>query len=152
MQKFSRRFLFVFRFMPPDDPLGRHGPTLHNFLSKKPVLPFTRWQPCPYGRFSLTPHSAAPPVFLLGLLGDSPLGIRRAEVLPHTVPQQSSCDKTVTTGADRLEMMCLLPRPHSHDIFKASCVLSFHSTASETMGSCLYENEGLAAPTPSCET
>ncbi|XP_041279453.1 probable ribonuclease ZC3H12D [Onychostruthus taczanowskii] len=38
------------RFMPPDDPLGRHGPTLSNFLSKKPVLPEKKWQPCPYGK------------------------------------------------------------------------------------------------------
>ncbi|NXV74251.1 ZC12D ribonuclease, partial [Atlantisia rogersi] len=38
------------RFMPPDDPLGRHGPTLRNFLSKKPVLPEPKWQPCPYGK------------------------------------------------------------------------------------------------------
>ncbi|KAM6406913.1 putative ribonuclease ZC3H12D [Pluvialis apricaria] len=38
------------RFMPPDDPLGRHGPTLNNFLSKKPVLPEPKWQPCPYGK------------------------------------------------------------------------------------------------------
>ncbi|XP_051470787.1 probable ribonuclease ZC3H12D [Apus apus] len=38
------------RFMPPDDPLGRHGPTLTNFLSKKPVLPEPKWQPCPYGK------------------------------------------------------------------------------------------------------
>ncbi|OXB67305.1 hypothetical protein ASZ78_010729 [Callipepla squamata] len=38
------------RFMPPDDPLGRHGPTLHNFLSKKPALPESTWQPCPYGK------------------------------------------------------------------------------------------------------
>ncbi|XP_062344919.1 probable ribonuclease ZC3H12D [Cinclus cinclus] len=38
------------RFMPPDDPLGRHGPTLNNFLSKKPVLPEKKWQPCPYGK------------------------------------------------------------------------------------------------------
>ncbi|KFQ27733.1 putative ribonuclease ZC3H12D, partial [Mesitornis unicolor] len=38
------------RFMPPDDPLGRHGPTLNNFLSKKPVLPEPTWQPCPYGK------------------------------------------------------------------------------------------------------
>ncbi|XP_014118846.1 PREDICTED: probable ribonuclease ZC3H12D [Pseudopodoces humilis] len=38
------------RFMPPDDPLGRHGPTLSNFLSKKPVLPERKWQPCPYGK------------------------------------------------------------------------------------------------------
>ncbi|XP_040454605.1 probable ribonuclease ZC3H12D [Falco naumanni] len=38
------------RFMPPDDPLGRHGPTLNNFLSKKPVLPQPKWQPCPYGK------------------------------------------------------------------------------------------------------
>ncbi|NWV43024.1 ZC12D ribonuclease, partial [Grantiella picta] len=38
------------RFMPPDDPLGRHGPSLSNFLSKKPVLPEKKWQPCPYGK------------------------------------------------------------------------------------------------------
>ncbi|XP_013033653.3 probable ribonuclease ZC3H12D [Anser cygnoides] len=38
------------RFMPPDDPLGRHGPTLNNFLSKKPALPEPTWQPCPYGK------------------------------------------------------------------------------------------------------
>ncbi|XP_009585406.1 PREDICTED: probable ribonuclease ZC3H12D [Fulmarus glacialis] len=38
------------RFMPPDDPLGRHGPTLNNFLSKKPVLREQKWQPCPYGK------------------------------------------------------------------------------------------------------
>nr|XP_029500943.1 ribonuclease ZC3H12A-like [Oncorhynchus nerka] len=36
------------KFMPPDDPLGRHGPTLENFLRKVPRLP--RKQPCPYGR------------------------------------------------------------------------------------------------------
>uniref|UniRef100_A0A8D0GK45 C3H1-type domain-containing protein n=1 Tax=Sphenodon punctatus TaxID=8508 RepID=A0A8D0GK45_SPHPU len=38
------------KFMPPDDPLGRHGPTLDNFLSKKPMLPEPRWHICPYGK------------------------------------------------------------------------------------------------------
>lgn len=46
-------FFYFSRFMPPDDPLGRHGPTLSNFLSKKPVLPEKKWQPCPYGGFLL---------------------------------------------------------------------------------------------------
>lgn len=51
--------------MPPDDPLGRHGPTLNNFLSKKPVLPEPKWQPCPYGGF--LPVLELPPLFLLAL-------------------------------------------------------------------------------------
>ncbi|KAH0625131.1 hypothetical protein JD844_033271 [Phrynosoma platyrhinos] len=38
------------KFMPPDDPLGRHGPSLDNFLRKKPVVPEHRKQPCPYGK------------------------------------------------------------------------------------------------------
>ncbi|XP_006886650.1 PREDICTED: ribonuclease ZC3H12A [Elephantulus edwardii] len=38
------------KFMPPDDPLGRHGPSLDNFLRKKPLSSEQRKQPCPYGR------------------------------------------------------------------------------------------------------
>uniref|UniRef100_A0A3Q3MX96 Probable ribonuclease ZC3H12C n=1 Tax=Mastacembelus armatus TaxID=205130 RepID=A0A3Q3MX96_9TELE len=38
------------KFMPPDDPLGRHGPSLDNFLRKKPVMPEQKKQPCPYGK------------------------------------------------------------------------------------------------------
>lgn len=37
--------------MPPDDPLGRHGPSLENFLRKRPVVPEHKKQPCPYGEF-----------------------------------------------------------------------------------------------------
>ncbi|XP_066522951.1 endoribonuclease ZC3H12A [Hoplias malabaricus] len=36
------------KFMPPDDPLGRHGPTLDNFLRKTPRAP--KRLPCPYGK------------------------------------------------------------------------------------------------------
>ena len=43
--------LFAFRFMPPDDPLGRHGPNLENFLRKRPVVPEYKKQPCPYGEY-----------------------------------------------------------------------------------------------------
>ena len=36
--------------MPPDDPLGRNGPTLDQFLRKK-VKPSSQLpQPCPYGK------------------------------------------------------------------------------------------------------
>ncbi|CAH6867772.1 Zc3h12c [Phodopus roborovskii] len=38
------------KFMPPDDPLGRHGPSLDNFLRKKPIIPEHKKQPCPYGK------------------------------------------------------------------------------------------------------
>ncbi|XP_054830816.1 probable ribonuclease ZC3H12D isoform X1 [Eublepharis macularius] len=37
-------------FMPPDDPLGRHGPSLASFLSKKPLMPEPKWLLCPYGK------------------------------------------------------------------------------------------------------
>ena len=37
-------------FMPPDDPLGRHGPSLNNFLRKKPKPPEVLPPPCPYGK------------------------------------------------------------------------------------------------------
>ncbi|XP_051937504.1 probable ribonuclease ZC3H12C [Hippocampus zosterae] len=38
------------KFMPPDDPLGRHGPSLENFLRKRALVPEHRKQPCPYGK------------------------------------------------------------------------------------------------------
>ncbi|BFZ24755.1 hypothetical protein BsWGS_27794 [Bradybaena similaris] len=38
------------RFMPPEDPLGRMGPTLDDFLCKAPVQPHPRPQNCPYGK------------------------------------------------------------------------------------------------------
>lgn len=36
------------KFMPPDDPLGRYGPTLENFLRRFPKTP--KKQLCPYGK------------------------------------------------------------------------------------------------------
>nr|XP_020452949.1 ribonuclease ZC3H12A-like [Monopterus albus]XP_020452951.1 ribonuclease ZC3H12A-like [Monopterus albus] len=36
------------KFMLPDDPLGRHGPNLENFLQMFPKTP--KKQPCPYGK------------------------------------------------------------------------------------------------------
>ncbi|XP_028834684.1 LOW QUALITY PROTEIN: probable ribonuclease ZC3H12C [Denticeps clupeoides] len=38
------------KFMPPDDPLGRHGPSLENFLRKRAIVPEHKKQPCPYGK------------------------------------------------------------------------------------------------------
>ncbi|XP_012679312.2 probable ribonuclease ZC3H12D [Clupea harengus] len=37
-------------FMPPEDPLGRNGPPLENFLRKRPTVPENKQQPCPYGK------------------------------------------------------------------------------------------------------
>ncbi|MBN3271010.1 ZC12A Endoribonuclease, partial [Polyodon spathula] len=38
------------KFMPPDDPLGRSGPHIENFLRKTPIIPEHKWQHCPYGK------------------------------------------------------------------------------------------------------
>ncbi|XP_063167836.1 endoribonuclease ZC3H12A [Candoia aspera] len=38
------------KFMPPDDPLGRHGPSLDDFLRKTPAAPEQKQQQCPYGK------------------------------------------------------------------------------------------------------
>lgn len=42
-------YMVLSRFMPPDDPLGRHGPSLDNFLRKKPLPTEQKRQLCPYG-------------------------------------------------------------------------------------------------------
>ncbi len=36
--------------MPPDDPLGRHGPSLDNFLLKEPTMPEPLPPTCPYAK------------------------------------------------------------------------------------------------------
>ncbi|XP_038367116.1 probable ribonuclease ZC3H12C isoform X11 [Canis lupus familiaris] len=46
------------KFMPPDDPLGRHGPSLDNFLRKKPIVPEHKKQPCPYGQNVVSGYEA----------------------------------------------------------------------------------------------
>ncbi|MBN3307117.1 ZC12B ribonuclease, partial [Amia calva] len=49
----ERLLMFSFandKFMPPDDPLGRNGPSIDNFLRKKPNVPEHKWQHCPYGK------------------------------------------------------------------------------------------------------
>ncbi|KAL8624983.1 hypothetical protein ACOMHN_039870 [Nucella lapillus] len=49
----ERLLMYTFvndRFMPPEDPLGRRGPTLDNFLCKEPTSPPSLPPECPYGR------------------------------------------------------------------------------------------------------
>ncbi|KAF6728363.1 Ribonuclease ZC3H12A [Oryzias melastigma] len=49
----ERLLMYTFandKFMPPDDPLGRNGPTIDDFLRKKPWSPENRLQHCPYGK------------------------------------------------------------------------------------------------------
>ncbi|XP_054477816.1 endoribonuclease ZC3H12A [Anoplopoma fimbria] len=49
----ERLLMFSFandKFMPPDDPLGRHGPSLDNLLRKKPLLTEQKRQLCPYDK------------------------------------------------------------------------------------------------------
>lgn len=49
----ERLLMYTFvndRFMPPDDPLGRHGPSLDAFLRKSGTLPPEGPPSCPYGK------------------------------------------------------------------------------------------------------
>ncbi|XP_041661983.1 probable ribonuclease ZC3H12D [Cheilinus undulatus] len=49
----ERLLMYTFandKFMPPDDPLGRSGPTIDDFLRKKPWTPENKLQHCPYGK------------------------------------------------------------------------------------------------------
>ena len=36
--------------MPPDDPLGRHGPSLDDFLRKEPIVIEPQAPDCPYAK------------------------------------------------------------------------------------------------------
>ncbi|KAF7231573.1 probable ribonuclease ZC3H12D [Nothobranchius furzeri] len=48
----ERLLMYTFannKFMPPDDPMGRNGPTIEDFLRKKPWSP-DKLQLCPYGK------------------------------------------------------------------------------------------------------
>ncbi|KAM4633217.1 putative ribonuclease ZC3H12D isoform 2-T2 [Polymixia lowei] len=49
----ERLLMYTFandKFMPPDDPLGRNGPMIDNFLRKKPWTQESKQQHCPYGK------------------------------------------------------------------------------------------------------
>ncbi|XP_073349036.1 probable ribonuclease ZC3H12D [Pagrus major] len=49
----ERLLMYTFandKFMPPDDPLGRNGPTIDDFLRKKPWSSDNKQQHCPYGK------------------------------------------------------------------------------------------------------
>ncbi|XP_068610025.1 probable ribonuclease ZC3H12D [Brachionichthys hirsutus] len=49
----ERLLMYTFandKFMPPDDPLGRNGPTIDDLLRRKPWAPENRLQHCPYGK------------------------------------------------------------------------------------------------------
>ncbi|XP_071334524.1 probable ribonuclease ZC3H12D [Trachinotus anak] len=49
----ERLLMYTFandKFMPPDDPLGRNGPTIDDFLRRKPWTPDNKLQHCPYGK------------------------------------------------------------------------------------------------------
>ncbi|XP_061096992.1 ribonuclease ZC3H12A-like [Conger conger] len=49
----ERLLMYTFandKFMPPDDPLGRNGPTIDNFLRKHPKVTVNKRQHCPYGK------------------------------------------------------------------------------------------------------
>ncbi len=61
-------FFYFCRFMPPDDPLGRSGPTIDDFLRRKPRTTDNRLQHCPYGKFMFLFHPTTNRTALVTLL------------------------------------------------------------------------------------
>ncbi|XP_068566745.1 ribonuclease ZC3H12A [Cebidichthys violaceus] len=120
------------KFMPPDDPLGRHGPTLENFLRRFPKT--TKKQPCPYGKkctfgIKCKFHHPERAKQSNRLVADE---LRENAKHPFTAPKQSSACSSPVPGQslslleDMAKKLTLghesgsLKRDHKHEQLKAS--------------------------------
>ncbi|CDQ69506.1 unnamed protein product [Oncorhynchus mykiss] len=91
----ERLLMYTFvndKFMPPDDPLGRHGPSLENFLRKRPVIPEHRKQQCPYGKKCTYGHKCK---FFHPERGSQPQRAVADELHPHQAPPKRQSDPSL---------------------------------------------------------
>ncbi|KAG2460754.1 ribonuclease ZC3H12A [Polypterus senegalus] len=115
------------KFMPPDDPLGRHGPNLDNFLKKKPLVPEQKKQHCPYGkkctygmkckfyhpeRINQPQRSVADELRANAKLAtNKPVGYLKDEKKPVLPKKSTHCD--VTSLEQDMEQILTLDHHHS---------------------------------------
>lgn len=122
--------------MPPDDPLGRHGPSLDNFLQKKPVVPELRKQQCPYGKAK----------WFRGGGGDCsvhscPIGMACSLPIPHSSLFPSLAGKKCTYG-----IKCRFYHPERLHHLQRSVADELRANArlSPTRSAAAAKEEGLA--------
>lgn len=117
-------------FMPPDDPLGRNGPTIENFLRKKPLISDTKLQHCPYGKkctygvkckFYHPERSSQPQLSVADEL--------RAKSQPSSMTEDFPQS---TNGPCDYQTAAMLPLFHHDELTRALSGLDLYSSPHET--------------------
>ncbi|KAM6915484.1 endoribonuclease ZC3H12A-like [Xenentodon cancila] len=153
----ERLLMYTFannKFMPPDDPLGRNGPTIDDFLRKKARTPDNKQQHCPYGkkctygvkckfyhpeRTNQSQMSVADELRAQGARNSSPAGFQPEQRYASSTPTSSSTDDIPRRGGCHLcaSEPSVCPRDASSPRSQSSLSLQFFtgSDGDEAFGS-----------------
>ncbi|XP_066533247.1 probable ribonuclease ZC3H12D [Hoplias malabaricus] len=133
-------------FMPPDDPLGRNGPTIENFLRKKPIGPDNKQLHCPYGKkctygvkckFYHPERSNQPLVSVADeLRAKSQPGLKTEEFQPSTHLRNELFPSEIPSYVNNRHSNCMttatLPLTYDDNLIQALCALDLYTAPEET--------------------